>query len=196
MESINITHEQGLAVRAVSQRVHPFGLFDKSMLTSRQVPELQLDRQPERRTWPGADGKGPAAAIAVCAGMCEGWPSAGQSHGQYFQDTFTCTGGAGSCITRPISVGPNDTVIVELYGTGLRHLSSLSALSLQINGQNLPIQNVQYAGAQGMYKGLDQINVQIPPSLAGSGEVNVTLTLQDIVNGISTTSNTVTLNIH
>ena len=32
-----------------------------------------------------------------------------------------------------------------------------------------------YAGAQGVYLGEDQINIQLPASLAGAGLVNVTL---------------------
>jgi uncharacterized protein (TIGR03437 family) len=141
-----------------------------------------------------ADGKGPAAAIAVCAGTCAGWPTAGKANGQFFQTTFTCPNGAGSCETQPISIADGDTVFVELYGTGLRHLASLSSVSMQINGQNVPVANVQYVGAQGADKGLDQINVHIPSSLAGSGEVNVVLAMPDTADGITVTSNTVTLN--
>ena len=141
-----------------------------------------------------ADGQGPAAAIAVCAGTCTGWPAAGKSNGQYFQNTFTCPTGAGSCIAQPIRIDSGDTVVVELYGTGVRHLASTSALGLQINGQNVSLENVTYVGAQGADKGLDQINVQIPPNFAGSGQANVVLTLQDTVDNITVTSNTVTLN--
>ena len=36
---------------------------------------------------------------------------------------------------------------------------------------------VLYAGAQGVLVGLDQINVLLPRSLAGSGEVIVTVTV-------------------
>jgi uncharacterized protein (TIGR03437 family) len=130
-----------------------------------------------------ANGQGPAAAIAVTA-------HAGGS--QSTKLTFSCSGG-GHCVTVPISVGAaTDTLVIELYGTGLRHVSSTSAVSAQINGQKAP---VLYAGPQSQYPGLDQINVQVPQSLAGSGEVNVVLTVQDAVNNINATSNTVTFNI-
>ena len=112
-----------------------------------------------------ANGTGAAAAIAVTA-HADGTESS--------QPTFSCGSAAGSCAAQPISLGaPGDTVVVELFGTGLRHAS---ATSVQIGGQNVP---VLYAGAQGGYTGLDQINVQIPQSLAGSGPVSVVVTVQD-----------------
>jgi uncharacterized protein (TIGR03437 family) len=52
-----------------------------------------------------------------------------------------------------------------------------------------------YAGAQGQYPGLDQVNVVIPHSLAGSGLSTLVLSVQDAVNNVNTTSNTVTLHI-
>jgi uncharacterized protein (TIGR03437 family) len=139
-----------------------------------------------------ANGMGAASAIAVCAGTCSGWPTAGSSNGQFFQDTFTCTG---NCVPQPISLGaPTDTVVVELFGTGLRHVSSTSAITATVNNGQITLP-VLYAGPQSGFTGLDQVNVQIPRSLAGSGEVNLVLTVQDNVNSINTAFNTVTLNI-
>jgi uncharacterized protein (TIGR03437 family) len=48
-----------------------------------------------------------------------------------------------------------------------------------------------YVGPQGQYAGLDQVNVQLPASLAGSGTVNVVVKTQD--TGV--TSNVVTVDI-
>jgi uncharacterized protein (TIGR03437 family) len=42
-----------------------------------------------------------------------------------------------------------------------------------VNGVNAP---VKYAGAQGSFPGLDQVNVLLPASLAGKGTVEVQLT--------------------
>jgi len=136
-----------------------------------------------------ASGQGAASALAVCAGVCAGWPNL-QADGQYYQDAFTCAGSAG-CTPQPLSIGASDTVVLELFGTGFRHLSSPAALAVQIKGQTVPY---QYAGAQGDL-GLDQINVQLPYSLAGSGQVNLILSVQDTVNNVTVTSNTVALNI-
>src|SRR5205814_6576751 len=130
-----------------------------------------------------ASGNGPAAAIAVVV----------HADGSRFsQLTFTCSGGAGGCVNKPIPVGPKDQLFLELYGTGLRHRSATSDVSAQINGQNVP---VQYAGQQSTFPGLDQINLQVPASLSGSGELNIVVIAQDTINNISTTSNTVTVGI-
>jgi uncharacterized protein (TIGR03437 family) len=48
-----------------------------------------------------------------------------------------------------------------------------------------------YVGPQGQYPGLDQLNVQLPTSLAGSGVVNVVVKTQDT----GATSNVVTIAI-
>ncbi|MFN7928850.1 MAG: hypothetical protein U0Y68_13050 [Blastocatellia bacterium] len=67
-----------------------------------------------------------------------------------------------------------DRLFLLLYGTGLRNRSALSAVSAQIGGVTLP---VDYAGAQGSYEGLDQVNIELPRSLSGRGEVDVVLTI-------------------
>jgi len=47
-------------------------------------------------------------------------------------------------------------------------------VTVSIGGVNVP---VAYAGAQGFYTGLDQVNVQLPASLAGRGDVPVILSV-------------------
>lgn len=130
-----------------------------------------------------ANGSGPAAAIAVVV-HADGSRSA--------QLTFTCGGGAGGCVNKPIAVGSTDKLFLELYGTGLRHLSATSDITVQINGQNLP---VQYAGKQSAFPGLDQINIQVPASLAVSGQLSITAIAQDTLDNLTATSNTVTVMI-
>jgi uncharacterized protein (TIGR03437 family) len=138
------------------------------------------------------NGSGPPVGIAICAGSCAGWPNP-LGNGQFSQYTFANGCAAGSCTPQTLSLGgSSDTVVIELFGTGIRHVSSLAAITATIAGQSVP---VQYAGPQGQYPGLDQVNVQIPHSLAGSGEVTLVLNVQDPVNNVNTMSNTVTLNI-
>lgn len=72
-------------------------------------------------------------------------------------------------VARPIDVSSDDVYLI-LYGTGLRHRSSLSAVSAKIGGS---ASQVIYAGGQGSYAGLDQLNVQLGRHLTGRGEVEI-----------------------
>ena len=91
------------------------------------------------------------------------------------------------CAANPIDLGAaTDQVVLELFGTGIRGRGSLAGVSCKIGGTTLP---AAFAGAQGFYVGLDQVNVFLPRSLRGSGNVTVTLT----VDGQA--ANAVTLNI-
>jgi alpha-mannosidase len=77
-------------------------------------------------------------------------------------------------VTVPIDLGPEtERVFLILYGTGLR--SRLTQASAQIGGVSAPI---DYLGAQGTYVGLDQVNLLLPRSLIGRGDVTVNLTVQ------------------
>ncbi len=112
-----------------------------------------------------ADGKGVAAALAVTI-HADGTSS--------FIDTFKCTS-ATSCAAVPIGLGSStDTVVLELFGTGIRGRSSLANVSAKIGSTAVP---VSYAGAQGVYVGLDQVNIVLPKTLAGTGAANVSLTI-------------------
>jgi uncharacterized protein (TIGR03437 family) len=83
---------------------------------------------------------------------------------------FTCQSAALSCRSSALSLGSStDTVYVTLYGTGIRGAKSVTAY---VAGQAAP---VLYAGTQGSFAGLDQVNITIPHSLAGTGEASVYL---------------------
>ena len=71
-----------------------------------------------------------------------------------------------------------------LYGTGIRNRTALSDVTVQIGGQSLP---AAYAGAAPTFAGLDQVNVLLPNSLAGTGTVNLS------VNVAGTASNALTV---
>ncbi len=119
----------------------------------------------------GEDGKGLAAAQVQV--------------GNTFTNAVVCSGGDMSCTAVPINVAGGNTYLV-LYGTGIRNQASTSDVTVQVGSQTLP---VSFAGAASGFVGLDQVNVLLPNSLAGSGNVNVTVN----VNG--TTSNAVTIAI-
>jgi len=78
-------------------------------------------------------------------------------------------------VGRPIDPGPpDDSLFLVLYGTGFRRHGGLGSIGVRMGGVDA---QVVYAGAQGDYAGLDQLNVRIPRELAGRGEVEVRLTL-------------------
>lgn len=66
---------------------------------------------------------------------------------------------------------PDDRVFLTLFGTGLRHRGT--AVSARIGGESA---EVFFAGPQGDFVGLDQINLLLPRGLAGRGMVNIELT--------------------
>lgn len=78
----------------------------------------------------------------------------------------------------PIEFGPaGDRLFLVLFGTGLRKRSALENATASIGGLSLP---VGFAGPQGSLAGLDQVNLELPRSLAGRGEVNVLLSLDGV----------------
>ena len=68
----------------------------------------------------------------------------------------------------------SDDVYLVLYGTGMRHRSSLQNVRVRIGGQE---GEVLYVGDQFAYPGLDQVNIRLPQSLAGAGLVDIVLTV-------------------
>jgi uncharacterized protein (TIGR03437 family) len=97
---------------------------------------------------------------------------------------FQCD--ASGCASVPIALGVDTPVYLTLYGTGIRNRSSLANVTVAIHGVSVP---VLYAGPTPGFQGLDQVNVSLSLSLRGSGESNVTVTVD------GRTSNVVTVNI-
>jgi len=72
----------------------------------------------------------------------------------------------------PVDLGnASDVVALRFYASGI---SPTSDVQIQIAGQQVP---VLYAGASGNYPGLDEIGVQVPRSLAGTGKVDVVVSV-------------------
>lgn len=79
----------------------------------------------------------------------------------------------------PINFGPeDDRLVLILYGTGLRNPANPAATRVVFADASVP---AQYAGPQNQFPGLDQINVEIPRSLAGRGTIAVSV----VVDGVS-----------
>jgi uncharacterized protein (TIGR03437 family) len=111
-----------------------------------------------------SDGAGVAAALA------QRYTGSGPQSPQL---VFEYSATARRQVAVPIDLGAaSDQVILLLYGTGIRGFSS--AVTATVGGQAAEVLG---AVAQGQYAGLDQINVRVPRSLAGRGEVQIALTV-------------------
>jgi uncharacterized protein (TIGR03437 family) len=124
-----------------------------------------------------ATGAGPASTIALRIG-----PNGAQS----YESLARYDGTLQKMVSAPLDLSSGDDVYLVFFGTGLRHLSSMSRVAATLGG--VPVQ-IAYAGAQGGFAGVDQINVLAPNQLAGRGEVDFVL----YVDGKA--SNTVKVNL-
>ncbi|MCI0391253.1 MAG: hypothetical protein MOB07_21135 [Acidobacteria bacterium] len=113
-----------------------------------------------------ANGSGVAAGLALRIGSNnaqENFPIARIESGQ------------NGFVPVPIDLGSlTDQTFLVLFGVGIRFRSALSNVTATIGGVNA---QVQFAGEQGGFVGLDQINILIPRTLVGRGEVDVVLTV-------------------
>ena len=88
----------------------------------------------------------------------------------------------GRFVAVPINLGTaTDRVFLSLFGTGIRKRSSLENVRAFIGGVEAP---VSFAGDQGGFAGLDQINIELPRSLAGSGLVDVLLIVDGAITNV------------
>ena len=123
-----------------------------------------------------ADGRDVAAAVALRV----------RNGVQTYEPVATYDSVQKRFVSVPIDLGPEgDQVFLLLFGTGVRGRSALDKVTVKVGGVDAP---VGYAGAQGLV-GLDQINVELPRSLVGKGEVDVLLTADGKI------ANTVRINI-
>ena len=90
--------------------------------------------------------------------------------------------------TVPIPLGPEtEPLFLILFGTGIRGNAGLETVRLLVNGESIP---VVFAGPQGEFDGLDQVNAgPLPRSLAAGGVVDIVL----MIDGRA--SNTVTFEV-
>ena len=125
-----------------------------------------------------ADGAGvPAAAILRIKA----------NGAQTYEPLSTFDAGQKKYVPTPIDLGPaSDQVFLVLFGTGIRNRTSTQAVTATIGGLSTP---ALYAGIQGTFIGLDQINLQLARTLIGRGQIDVILTV-DAMN-----ANTVSINI-
>jgi len=92
--------------------------------------------------------------------------------GQQIYENVYALDASNNIVAAPVDVS-KDQVYLVLYATGIRRAPQ-SQVTVSIDGVNAP---VSFAGAQGFYTGLDQVNVQLPSSLAGRGDFPVVLSV-------------------
>ena len=113
-----------------------------------------------------ANGQGVAAALALRV-KADGTQS--------YETIARFDTATGRFVSTPIDLGPaGEQVFLLLFGTGLRGRSSLTTTTLLMGGAGA---QVLYVGAQGELVGLDQVNVAVPRTLIGRGEIDLVLTM-------------------
>jgi uncharacterized protein (TIGR03437 family) len=120
-----------------------------------------------------------APGVFTASQTGQGVPAAnvvrGRGGANTYEQAFQFDAAQNKFVPRPIDLGPEgDVIVLELYGTGWRNLSSRAAVSVKIGGVEA---EVLYAGQQFGFAGLDQMNVRVPRALAGRGEVDVVVTV-------------------
>ena len=93
------------------------------------------------------------------------------------QAQFVFTTQSGSISPLPINLNTPGQVFLILYGTGFDAVGSGSVIAT-VQGVSVP---VTYAGPQLQIPGLDQVNLLLPPSLAGQSLSSVVLTIGGVV---------------
>ena len=137
-----------------------------------QEGEVALDVLRVAGTYPGlfaanADGSGVAAAQVLR------WTIDGR---ESYEAVARFDQTLGKYIAVPLVPGPeDDRLFLVLFGTGIRYRASSGAVRVLIGGTELA---VLYAGPQGDYVGLDQVNVELPRSLFGRGETEIALSVE------------------
>ena len=108
-----------------------------------------------------ASGKGVPAAVTVRA----------SSGYQVYEPVFRFDPDQQKVVPAEIDLGPeSENVVLALFGTGWRQVSSVANVEIKIGGIDCP---VEYASKQTTIEGLDQINVRLPRSLIGKGNATV-----------------------
>jgi uncharacterized protein (TIGR03437 family) len=139
---------------------------------------VQIERFAPAIVTADSSGRGLAAAVALRI-KADGT--------QTFEPVFRFDPQTGQFVAVPIDLGnPAEQVYAVFFGTGIRFRHDPSGVRVRIGGEDAM---VSFAGPQPTLFAVDQVNALIPRSLAGRGEVDVTLTADGVA------ANPVKLNI-
>jgi uncharacterized protein (TIGR03437 family) len=85
----------------------------------------------------------------------------------------------GAVVANPISMGSSsDRSYLILFGTGLQ-AATVGNSQVSVGGSTV---TALYVGTQGVYPGLDQVDLPLPATLAGKGSVNVQFTAAGVAS--------------
>jgi uncharacterized protein (TIGR03437 family) len=114
-----------------------------------------------------------AAAVAICVSA---------SGAQTVEYPYQVVSGA--LVAQPLNLGACSETVLELYATGM-DLATVQNVQVTMGGATAQVLGAQ---PQGTWPGLDQINVAIPQSLAGKGNVAILVTAGGVAaNSINVT---------
>ena len=124
---------------------------------------VQIGRYAPALFTANADGKGAPAALLQRV----------RASGQVSFEQIVQLSQSGRFDPLPIDLGPEgEKVFLILFGSGWRGAGGLNRVRVRLDGAEVP---VLYAGSQGSFVGLDQLNLEIPRQLVRRGEVTLTL---------------------
>ena len=114
----------------------------------------------------------PALFTLNNAGLAAAYVVRVSSDGTQTPEQVYSVSASGAVVPNPIDSGAaGDRVYLCLFGTGFQ---AAAVNTMQVSAGVVAVP-VSYAGPQGSYPGLDQVDVLLPPSLAGKGSVDIQL---------------------
>lgn len=121
----------------------------------------------------------PALFTLNNAGLAAGYVVRVSPDGTQTSQQVYSINNSGAVVANPIDLGSaRDKVYLSLYGTGLQ-AATASAAQMSVAGVAVP---VLYAGPQGAYTGLDQVNILLPVSVGGKGNVNIQFSVSGVAS--------------
>ncbi|HTB15772.1 MAG TPA: hypothetical protein VK752_29585 [Bryobacteraceae bacterium] len=118
----------------------------------------------------------PAVFTVNGNGLVAGYATRISAAGTQIVEPAYSVNAQGSFSAAPINMGSaTDKVYLAIYATGVQ-AAGIANVTVTVNGVNTP---VLYAGNAG-YAGVDQVNVLLPATLAGSGTVALQITASGI----------------
>jgi uncharacterized protein (TIGR03437 family) len=113
-----------------------------------------------------ADGQGPPAGVVLRV----------RNELQIYEPLTRFDQATNRNVAIPIDLGPaGDDVFLILFGTGFRTRAPNGLATATLGGATA---EVFYAGPQGGFAGLDQLNLRVPRSLVGRGLTNLAVTIE------------------